>query len=323
MDDSSLGRLERVDLGDAWEAEDRDFTPWLARPENLAVLAEALGLELETEAQEKPVGLFRADILCKETESDAWVVIENQLQRTDHTHLGQLLTYAAGLEAVTIIWIAKSFRDEHRSALDWLNGVTDEKVRFFALEVELWRIGESLPAPKFNVVSKPNDWSRSIARAAADPESSETKIKRIKYWTAFNKVLDDANGPVEVMREPQNKTWMPHDIGCPNFRLFAAMVPQKECVRAGIPIRGKHAEAFFGLLKQQKDDIEQDLGYSLEWEELRKNYRIACYCEDGNPSDESDWSRQHKWLTDHLNNLHRVFSDRIRNLNIKDWEGDD
>ena len=122
MSKPPLGRLERVDdLRKTWATEDQDFTPWLARSENLAVLAETLRLELETEAQEKKVGLFRADILCKEVGSDAWVLIENQLERTDHTHLGQLMTYAAGLDAVTVIWIAASFTDEHRAALDWLN----------------------------------------------------------------------------------------------------------------------------------------------------------------------------------------------------------
>jgi hypothetical protein len=116
-----LGRLETVALRDAWVNEAWDFTPWLARSENLALLGEALGLELEVEASEKPVGPFRADLLCKEIGTgERWVVIENQLAKTDHGHLGQLLTYAAGLEAVTIVWIASSFADEHRAALDWL-----------------------------------------------------------------------------------------------------------------------------------------------------------------------------------------------------------
>ena len=106
------------------------------------MLGEALGIELELEAQEKAVGPFRADILCKDIGNDHWVLIENQLERTDHGHLGQLLTYASGLEAVTIVWIAARFTEEHRSTLDWLNRITDESFRFFGLEVELWRIGD-------------------------------------------------------------------------------------------------------------------------------------------------------------------------------------
>src|SRR5437763_1688882 len=146
----SLGLLERVDLRKAWLSESSDFTPWLAQPENLKLLGDAIGLELELEAQEKEVGPFRADILCKAAQSDSWVLIENQLELTDHRHLGQILTYAAGLKAVTIVWVAQTIREEHRAALDWLNSVTNEQINFFGLEIELWKIGDSPFAPKFN-----------------------------------------------------------------------------------------------------------------------------------------------------------------------------
>ena len=137
-----LGRLERVDLRAVWVNEAGDFIPWLAQEENVELLGETLGLDLEVEAQEKNVGPFRADILCKDTATGAWVPIENQLERTDHSHLGQLLTYAAGLEAVTIVWVARAFTEEHRATLDWLNEISDERFNFFGLEVEVWRIGE-------------------------------------------------------------------------------------------------------------------------------------------------------------------------------------
>jgi hypothetical protein len=124
----TLGKLQRVDLREVWETEDRDFTPWLAREEHLSILAETIGLDLEFEAQEKDVGPFRADILCKNMDDDSWVLIENQVERTDHKHLGQLLTYAAGLQAVTIVWVASKFTDEHRATLDWLNLITNDNL---------------------------------------------------------------------------------------------------------------------------------------------------------------------------------------------------
>ena len=167
MTKQSLGRLAPVDLREVWESEALDFTPWLAQPENMTLLGKAIGIELEVETQEKSVGPFRADILCKDTTTGDWVLIENQLERTDHTHLGQLLTYAAGLEAVTVVWVAGRFTDEHRAALDWLNAITAPTYAFFALEVELWRIDDSPVAPKFNVVSKPNDWSKTLKQAAS------------------------------------------------------------------------------------------------------------------------------------------------------------
>ena len=133
MNDRTLGRLTPVELRDIWSSEASDFTPWLVREENLSILGEVLGVELELEAQERAVGPFRADILCKEIGSGTWVLVENQLERSDHLHLGQLLTYASGLEAVTIVWIAARFTEEHRSTLDWLNRITDESFRFFGL----------------------------------------------------------------------------------------------------------------------------------------------------------------------------------------------
>lgn len=123
-----LGRLEKVDLRIVWTHEANHFTPWLAQENNLALLGDTIGLDLELSSREQSVGPYRADIVCKDTITDSWVLIENQLERTDHTHLGQLLTYAAGLDAVTIVWIAPRITDEHRAALDWLNEVTDERI---------------------------------------------------------------------------------------------------------------------------------------------------------------------------------------------------
>ncbi len=167
MTDVRLGRLTRVSLREVWPDEAADFTPWLAQQENLELLSETLGIVLELEATERSVGPFAADILCRDPVSEAWVLIENQLEQTNHTHLGQIITYAAGLNAVTVIWIAGKFVEEHRAALDWLNEITADGTNFFGVEVELWRIGESSHvAPKFNIVSKPNAWSKQVSKGA-------------------------------------------------------------------------------------------------------------------------------------------------------------
>ena len=135
-----LGKIEQVDVREIWDKEDTDFTPWLAQKENIERLGLALGIDLIAEAEEKEVGPFRADILCKDEATDEWVLIENQLERTDHKHLGQLLTYATGLDAVSVVWIAKEFSDEHRATLDWLNKITDEKHNFFGVKIEILKI---------------------------------------------------------------------------------------------------------------------------------------------------------------------------------------
>ena len=205
MNNKSLGRLEKTDLREVWLSESGQFTPGLAQTENLKLLGETIGIELECEAQEKDVGPFRADILCKDTATDAWVLIENQLERTDHSHLGQLLTYAAGLNAVTIVWVAERFTEEHRAALDWLNERTDEKITFFGLEVELWRIGDSPIAPKFNIVSKPNDWTRSVQQAAQG-EVSEHKQLQLRFWTLFKQYMEEKRSFVRCQKPSPHST---------------------------------------------------------------------------------------------------------------------
>lgn len=328
MTQQSLGRLTRVDLRDIWKSEATDFTPWLARPENLVILGETLVIDLELEAQEKAVGPFRADILCKDIGTDSWVLVENQLERTDHIHLGQLLTYASGLEAVTIVWIAGRFTEEHRSTLDWLNKITDESFRFFGLEVELWKIGDSPAAPKFNIISKPNDWSRSVARAARvidEAELSETRAMQRAYWDAFHPFLDKVDGPVSGNRKPQPQSWMAYSIGRSSFNLGAVMIRPKNQIRAELYISSDSAKAFFGLLEQQKEAIELELGYGLEWEKLPDGLdsRISIYLDDADPEDVEDWPRQHEWLAKRLNEMHRAFADRVRMLNAGDWRPDD
>ena len=328
MTDDTLGRLTPVDLRDIWASEPQDFTPWLAREENLAVLAETLDLDLELEAKEKPVGPFRADLLCKDTNSNAWVLIENQLERTDHGHLGQLLTYASGLEAVTIVWIASRFTEEHRSTFDWLNRITDKDFNFFGLEVELWRIGTSVPAPKFNIVSKPNDWSRSVsqaARAIDEGELSATRGMQLAYWTAFRAVLDKSAGPVSSNRKPPTRSAIHYPIGRTGFRLGAGMTRQQRQIWAELYLSKQNAKAFFHLLQEQKEEIEAELGDTLDWREIRggNDSRIVIYLDDVDPEAEEDWPRQHEWLAARLNDLHRVFANRVKELDAADWQAND
>ena len=322
---NGLGRLSRVDLRDIWVSESSDFTPWLARDENLEILGETLGIDLELEAQEKSVGPFRADILCKDIGTGSWVLVENQLERTDHSHLGQLLTYASGLEAITIVWIAARFTEEHRSTLDWLNKITDESFRFFGLEVELWMIGDSPAAPKFNIVSKPNDWSRSVAQAARaidESELSETRLKQRSYWDNLHQALDKAAGPVSGARKPQPQSWMGYSIGRTGFNLGTVMIRPKRQIRAELYIAGDQAKSFFHLLREQKKAIEQELGYELDWEELptRRDCRISVYMTNVDPEDERDWPRQHEWLAAKVNDFHRVFLNRVRDLDPDEWQ---
>lgn len=320
----NLGKLVKVELRDIWMSESSHFTPWLAREENLLILGETLGLELELEAQEKAVGPFRADILCKDISTNAWVLVENQLERTDHSHLGQLLTYASGLEAVTIVWIAARFTEEHRSTLDWLNRITDETFRFFGVEVELWRIGESPAAPRFNIVSKPNNWNKLVtqaARAIDDSELTGTKSLQLAYWAALGNVLVSKGGPLAKERKPQPQPWMAYSIGRTGFSVNASMARPKRQVRAELYMSSASAKPWFHLLHAQKDAIEQEFGYKLDWEELPegKDTRISTPFNDIDPEDQADWPRQHEWLATRMNDFYRVFVNRVRALDANTW----
>jgi hypothetical protein len=272
-----------------------------------------------SEAQEKAVGPFRADILCRDIGTDHWVLIENQLERTNHSHLGQLLTYASGLEAVTIIWVAAHFTEEHRATLDWLNKITDDSFRFFGLEVELWRIGDSPAAPKFNIVSKPNGWSHAVAQAAHaidEAEPSATRILQRNYWASLMKVLEAAAGPVAGSKKPLPQAWMSFPIGRNHFHLNAVMMRPRNQVRAELHMGNTHAKTYFRLLQDQKGAIERELGYPLDWEELPESQasRILSCLGEVDPGDEADWPRQHEWLAKRLNEMHRVLAPRVISL---------
>lgn len=321
---TDLSRLTPVPLRDIWTSEATDFTPWLARDDNLALLGDTLGFDLELEAVERNVGPFRADILCKDTVRDRWVLIENQLERTDHTHLGQLITYAAGLDAVTIVWIAARVAEEHRAAVDWLNEITDTDVRFFVLEVELWRIGDSPAAPKFNIVSQPNDWARITSRAGTvigNANHSPLKGQQLEYWTELEALLATSGGPVRPVK-PQPASWIAHGVGRTNFGLNAAMNTRENWVRAEIYIGGDAAKGYFFLLYQRKEELESSLGFALDWQRLeaKKDARICISRPESDLRQRLSWPDQHAWLVDKLNRMHATFGPVIRELDRDEAE---
>lgn len=326
-DDLRLSRLESVELRNAWQTEAGDFTPWLAQETNISLLGDTIGLDLEVEAQEKQVGPFRADILCKDTAAGSWVLVENQLEKTDHTHLGQLITYAAGLSAVTIVWIAARVRDEHRASIDWLNEITDDRFNFFALEVELWRIGKSPYAPKFNVVCKPNDWTRSVTGATRSLEQdnlTETKQLQLEYWTAFRALMEERGGNVRPTK-PHPQHWYSLSIGRTNFWLNASANIQHQRIHVDLIIAGNDAKPLFHLLHAEKAEIDSVFDSPLDWREMpdKQQSRIVLSWHDCDPSRKSDWPTQHNWLHKNLELFHSSFSQRVKQLDASDYYASD
>lgn len=315
---ANLGKLNQIkDVRQAWRDEARDFTPWLAKSENLAQLSECLGLGddgLELEAVEKFVGPYRADILCRNTNNGEWVLIENQLDRSDHGHLGQLLVYAAGLDARIVIWISTAVSQEHKAAIEWLNELSGDGQSFFALEIELWQIGASPPAPRFNIAAGPNDWTRSATSAKKELAGDLTPTRQMQrdYWAEVEKLVQKAGGPLRPV-SPLAQQWVSHGIGKTGVSVNFAIHTRESWARVEIYLSGSSAKERFAELSAQKSEIETECGLALDWQELPdgQGSRIAVYLKGCGPNDEEDWPRQHRWLVETGNLIHRVFKPRV------------
>ena len=227
----NLGKLKKVELRDVWPHEALDFTKWLSEEPNLAILSSTVGIELELIETESSVGSFNVDIYAQEAGTGRRVIIENQLEDTNHDHLGKIITYAAGKDAQAVIWIVRRARDEHRQAIEWLNAHTDNDVAFFLVEIELWSIGDSHPAPRFNVVEQPNEWARAVK---ASEGLSETDKIKLAYWTRYREV---AEATPEFMKEfsprkPAKNHWS--TLSCESSAYHMALLIDTQGGRTGV-----------------------------------------------------------------------------------------
>ena len=214
----NLGKLKKVDLRDVWPHEALDFTKWLAVDENLKLLTDAVGIELELLETESSVGAFNVDIYAQEVGTERKVIIENQLEDTNHDHLGKVITYAAGKGAEAVIWVVKRARDEHRQAIEWLNQHIDSGLGFFLVEIELWQIGDSNPAPSFNVVEQPNEWTRTLKMSEG---MSETDLVKLSYWTKYREIAEEDMEFAAVFkpRRPTKNHWSILSCGTSSYHI--------------------------------------------------------------------------------------------------------
>jgi uncharacterized protein DUF4268 len=316
MNSKELGKLIKVDLREYWESEPRDFTPWLAREDNISLLGKTVGLKLETLEQEANVGPFRADILCRDTLSEALVLVENQLEPTNHTHLGQLMTYAAGLDTVYIIWIAQSFHDEHRAALDWLNRITAEHFHFFGVEIELWKIGDSIPAPKFNLISKPNEWSKAVQRSASGSGGprEETYQLREEYWASLTQWAKDNGRPINTAYGGRSP-FLRFDLGLPGCHVYCSISIPYEEVSVGLTLFGKVTNMRYEQLEAGKDTIEQKIGVETQWVvRPEENKAWISLSSKVNFETRNEWPESHRWTVDNIEGFTRVFKEEISKI---------
>lgn len=311
---SPSGKWVRVPLRECWPSEPKDFTRWLATPENLQLLAEALQLEFGEAQCEVAVGNYRADILCKRTdaERDEYALIENQLAPTDHDHLGKLLVYASGLKARTVVWIAEHVQPEHRTAINWLNDATPEDVSFFAVEIELWRIGNSEIAPRFSVVCSPDNWGESVRKTAV---ASDTARLQLEFWQAFFSFM--GNNSLTKNRTPQAASWIAFSVFRPGFHLSTnakSWEPEirKPAIAVSVGMDSPQSEEHFRALENQKTEIEKEVGEPMVWYSRSgvKLKRIYLY-KESDFTDRAQWPSQHQWLRAKVELLQKVFAERI------------
>lgn len=313
-----LSKISKVDLRDCWRNEAADFTPWLASEENIALLADALGMnELEVKAQEEHVGPFRADILCVDPGTDKLVLIENQLEKTDHNHLGQILTYAAGLNAVTIVWIAEHFTEEHRAAIDWLNLITDKEFNFFGVEIKLIKIGDSPAAPMFNVIAKPNGWSKDVRSSQSSNEGrSDGEMFKYDYWTAFVEYMN--NHPSKLFRtpSPSHDHWMNIAIGKGSMHIALLLNTREQKATIQLYIWDDADKKYFDTLVKYKDAAATSIGESLTWRRLdgKKASTIDLYKQCNNLNNPAEQEEIFGWYREYTEKFIGFFKPIIKKL---------
>lgn len=310
-----LGTLEKVkDLRLVWKNEAQDFIKWLAKEENLALLSKELDIDIELITTEAKTGSFSTDILALESNTEDKIIIENQLESTNHDHLGKIITYASGHDAKTIIWVVKDVREEHRRAVDWLNEHTDEEINIFLCRIELWKIDDSKLAPKFQIVSSPNNWTKTIKRSSND-EMSATKMLQLNYWTQLSEMIDNDGDYNAVFnsRKPKGQHWYNLAIGSSLAHISLTINTRENNIKTQIWIRDN--KDLYDYLFFQKKEIEEQLGFPLRWERLdNKKASYTNIIKSINLNNEDNWDEAIKWHLDMAVNFYNVFSEKIESF---------
>lgn len=304
-----LSKLKKLDLRDVWKHEAFDFTNWLAEKDNLEALSEAIGVDIKLIETEASVGSFNVDILAEEDLTAKKIIIENQLETTNHDHLGKVVTYAAGHDAKIIIWIVKDTKDEHQKAVEWLNDHTDESINFFLIRIELWQIDDSKPAPKFEIVVSPNEWAKAIKSNPTKSELTDTKLKQLDFWNKFKEFAKIAK--VKISQSPKPQHWFNVSIGSSKCHI-ALTINTKENLM-GCEIYIENDKSLFQHFKNEKDLIENELNQNVEWIDAAKASRIKVSKKVEDLFVVNDTDKNFEWLLANVSLFQKVFSQHINN----------
>ena len=293
-----FGELRDVAVTEAWPHEAHDFTPWLA--DNLELLTREIGIHLEAVDTEVSVEQFSADILAVNPVDDSRVLIENQYGSTDHDHLGKVLTYLAGLEAQTIIWIAQEFHEAHLSAIRWLNEHTTDPFAFFAVRLRLVQIADSPMVPRFEVVERPNNWNRRVRDLSGTSGLSETGQFRREFWTYY---AERHPGDIQRVRATSNQ-WVYVEEADLNISL--ALVRDK----VGLFLRGNTGERGETYWERALPSEAAFRDQFPHWPVDEPIYDCAewMYVD---PRDRDNWPQMAGWLHEHLSIYRRILTQGV------------
>lgn len=285
---SAIGKLIEVDVRELWKHEQYDFSNWLAKDENIEYLNEILGLTLVEVDKEVYVGPYRCDLVAKDETSGIVVIIENQLEGTNHDHLGKIITYASGLDAKVMVWIVKEAKQEHRAAIEWLNNNTANDISFFLIEIHAYRIGASEPAPKFEVVEKPNDFVKRSRAKVEDGDLNRSQSERLFFWEQFNQIVSSRGKPFNL-RKATTDHWYDIAIGSSDAHIAIDLV--NKVGRIVVELYINDNKELFDQLLSEKETIEAELGKSLMWDRLdgKKASRIKYYISGLDFNDHSNY----------------------------------
>ena len=261
----NIGKLKEVDIRNLWKHEQYDFSEWLSQSENIKLLDDILGLTLTDITKEAYVGSYRCDIFAKDESSGIKVIIENQLEASNHDHLGKIITYASGLDAEVIVWIVKQAKEEHRSAIEWLNNNTNNNVNFFLIELHAYTIENSVPAPFFEVIEKPNGFIKNSKINGEQDNLNKSQSERLEFWNRFNEILIDRGKPFNV-RKATTDHWYDVALGTSEAHVSINLVNKESVVSIDLYINDN--KELFDSLYSKKDIIENDLGFKLIWDRL-------------------------------------------------------
>ncbi len=302
-----LAKLEKVQLRNVWKHEALDFTKWLAEPENLGLLGDEIGIEISLIQMEASVGSFSVDILAEEENTGRKIIIENQLEVTNHDHLGKIITYASGFDAEIIVWIVRDVRDEHKQAVDWLNEHTDDKINFFVVKMEVWQIGNSPYAPKFNLISQPNDWAKAIKKGSNQSNNpSEIKLLQLEFWQKFQEFAENRKSILKIVKPGRPQHYCNVRFG---YGAVIALTVNTQANELGCELYIYDSKELFFSLEALKSEIERDLVSELIWMELpdKKASRVKIV-RTGSIKDLSDWDGYFMWFVNNAEAFQKVFT---------------